>query len=106
MDTINVNLMATKSGQSFLTSVTPQQTINNMPITDDVSADVYTSFMMFTTAINFLNGDILLTFFKKQLNHSSKIKSPKEVTKQQKSRFFLLFLRDECRIWIRIRTSN
>jgi|LakMenE01Jun11ns_1017448.scaffolds.fasta_scaffold8438066_1 hypothetical protein len=32
------------------------------------------------------------------LHHSSKIKSHKEVTKQKKSRFFLLFLLDDGRI--------
>jgi hypothetical protein len=36
----------------------------------------------------------------------SKIKSPKEVTKQYESRFFLLFLLDDGRIQIRIHTSD
>ncbi len=46
-------------------------------------------------------------FFKVHLPHSSLIKSHKEVTKQWKARFFLLFLLDVERIliWIRIRTS-
>jgi hypothetical protein len=40
-------------------------------------------------------------FFKVHLHHSSKIKSHKEVTKQYKSRSFLLFLLDNGRIRIR-----
>jgi hypothetical protein len=35
---------------------------------------------------------IAFYFLKEHLHHFLKIKSPKEVTKQQKSRFFLLFL--------------
>jgi hypothetical protein len=42
---------------------------------------------------------LLITFF-------AKIKSPKEVTKQKESRFFLLFLLDDGRIRIRIHTSD
>ncbi len=38
---------------------------------------------------------------KVHLHHFSKIKSPKEVTKRLESRFFLLFLLDDRRIWIR-----
>jgi hypothetical protein len=34
-------------------------------------------------------------FLKVHLHHFSKIKSPKEITKQQESRFFLLFLLDD-----------
>jgi hypothetical protein len=41
---------------------------------------------------------------KVHLYHFSKIKSPKEVTTQWESRFFLLFLHDDRRI--RIRTSD
>ncbi len=37
---------------------------------------------------------------------SLKIKSHKEVKKQLKSRFFLLFLLDDGRIWIRIHSSD
>jgi hypothetical protein len=40
------------------------------------------------------------------LHHSSKIKSHIEVTKQQKLRFFLLFLLDDERIRSRIRTFD
>ena len=40
------------------------------------------------------------------LHHFSKIKSPKEVTKQQESRFFLLLLLDDRRIRIRSHTSG
>jgi hypothetical protein len=50
---------------------------------------------------------------KVHLHHFSKIKSPTEVTKQQESRFFLLFLLDDRRIrihpsdyWIRIREAQ
>jgi hypothetical protein len=47
-----------------------------------------------------------LTFktFKMHLHHFSKIKSNKEVKKQQESSFFLLFLLDDRKI--RIRTSG
>ncbi len=41
-------------------------------------------------------------FLNVHLNHFLKIKSPKEVTKQYKSMFFLLFLLDDRRIRIRI----
>jgi hypothetical protein len=34
------------------------------------------------------------------------VKSHKEVTKQKKSRFFLLIMLDDGRIWIRIRTRD
>jgi hypothetical protein len=51
-------------------------------------------------AYNFLKGTL-------HLHHISNIKSQKEVTKQQESRFFLLFLLDDRRIrirsWIKIR---
>ncbi len=40
-------------------------------------------------------------FLKLQLHNFSKIKDHKEVTKQQESRFFLSFLLDDRRIWIR-----
>jgi hypothetical protein len=40
---------------------------------------------------------------KVHLHHFSKIKRHKEVTKQQESRFFLLFLLDDRRIRIRFR---
>jgi hypothetical protein len=43
-------------------------------------------------------------FFKVHLHHFSKIKSPKEVTKQKEKKFFLLFLLDDRRI--RIHTSD
>jgi hypothetical protein len=43
---------------------------------------------------------------KVHLHHFSKIKSPKEVTKQQESRFFILFLLDDRRIRIRIHTYD
>jgi hypothetical protein len=43
-------------------------------------------------------------FLKVHLHHFSQIKSHKEVTKQQESRFFLLFLLDDRKI--RIRTSD
>jgi hypothetical protein len=39
-------------------------------------------------------------FLKVHLHHFSKIKSPKEVTKQLESRFFLLFLLADRRIRI------
>jgi len=42
-------------------------------------------------------------FLKAHLHHFSTIKSPKEVTKQYESWFFLLFLLDDRRIRIRIR---
>ncbi len=45
-------------------------------------------------------------FLKMHLHHSSKIKSHKEVTKQWKWRFFLVFLLNKGRIRIRIRTSD
>ncbi len=54
-------------------------------------------------------------FLKLHLHHFSKIKSHTEVTKQQESRFFLLFLLDDSRIricasyyrlWIRIRNTD
>jgi hypothetical protein len=38
------------------------------------------------------------------LNHFSKIKSQKEVTKQKKSRFFLLYLLNDRRFRIRIQS--
>ncbi len=41
-------------------------------------------------------------FLKKHLHHFSKIKGQTAVTKQQESMFFLLFLLDDRRIWIRI----
>jgi hypothetical protein len=46
-------------------------------------------------------------FLKLHLHNFSKIKSQKEVTKQD-SRFFLLFLHDDrrIRIWIQIHTSD
>ncbi len=45
-------------------------------------------------------------FLKVLLHHFSKVKSQKEVTKQYKSRFFLLFLLNDRRIRIWIHTSN
>ncbi len=42
-------------------------------------------------------------FFVKAHLHFFQKKSPKEVLKQYESRFFLLFLLDDRRIWIRIR---
>jgi hypothetical protein len=40
------------------------------------------------------------------VHYFSKINSPKEVTKQYESRFFLLFLLDDRRIRIRIHTTD
>jgi hypothetical protein len=40
---------------------------------------------------------------KEHLHHFLKIKRQKEVTKQWESRFFLVILLDDTRIWIRIR---
>ncbi len=45
-------------------------------------------------------------FMKLHLHHFSKIESQKEVRKQEESRFFLLYLLDDGRIRIRIRTSD
>jgi hypothetical protein len=42
-----------------------------------------------------------LLLFEGHLHHFSKIKRPKDVTKQYESRFFLLFFLDDRRILIR-----
>ncbi len=55
-----------------------------------------------------IHSTLLITFLKVHLHHSSQIKSHKEITKQWKSRVFLLFLLDDGRIRLRIqiRTNN
>jgi hypothetical protein len=47
-----------------------------------------------------------ISFLKVHLDHSSKIKSHKKVTKQKKSRFFFIFWLVDGRIQIRIRTNK
>jgi hypothetical protein len=45
-------------------------------------------------------------FLKVHFHHFSKLKSQKEVTRQYKTRFFLLFLHNDRRIRIRIHSSD
>ncbi len=54
--------------------------------------------LFFSKFFNFF----LYYFLKVHLHYFSKIKCHKEVTKQQESMFFLLFLLDDSRIRIRI----
>ncbi len=64
------------------------------------------TFKMPTKNISISFYFLCLSFLKVPLHHSSKIKSHKDVTKQQKSRFFFIFLLVDERIRIRIRTNN
>jgi hypothetical protein len=50
---------------------------------------------------------LLITYFLKvHLHRFSKLKRHKKVTKQLESMFFLLFLLDNIRIWIRIQEAG
>jgi hypothetical protein len=55
---------------------------------------------------NFKKSFAAYYFLKVLLHHFSKVKSPKEGTKQQKSRFFLLFLLNDRRIRTRIQEAQ
>jgi hypothetical protein len=54
----------------------------------------------------FLKQFSVYYFLKSHIHHFSKIKSSKEVSKQQEERFFLLFLLADRRIRIRIHTCD
>ncbi len=55
---------------------------------------------------NSLKDFQLISFQRYILHHFSQIKSQKEVTKQEESRFFLLFLLDDRRIRIRVQEAK
>ncbi len=89
-----------------------KQCCGSMPDSDpDPDADPNPSIFIFdlqdaNKKISLWKSFSAFYFLKVLLHHCSKLRSQKEVTKQQKSKFFLLFLLNDRRIRIRIHKTD